>query len=328
MDDPTDNRLPRLAPLLLVGVLVGLAIVRPGNLAGDTGLTYRLFTTLTAVAVVGYVVWRFHGLIPAAAAIVLLRLADPASPSTAAYFERAGDVAFLITLGIGVAAGSRQGRSGTLPWALIALAAAISSFASSGWSVPATEDLEAHDRLRHVTLSLAVLAVVVGLLTRRATWLDRLRLLGVMIGLPAAALAVARLTTGAWPPLLEGGDWPAVVSEWQAAVRDDTWQNAAWCWTISTVVVPLMLVGLWRTIARGRNDLRLGRPPLAWLLAATAVGSIIAVGARPLASGSLTLAAIGSVLSVFGVADLVLALVERIELKPPEPGPPAVRRVK
>src|SRR5215208_1140980 len=116
MDDPTDIRLPRVAPLLLVGVLVGLAVARPGNLAGDADLPYRLFTTLTAVAVVGYVTWRFHGLIPAAATIVLLRLADPVAPTAAAFFERAGDAVFLATLGIGVAAASRQGRSGTMPW--------------------------------------------------------------------------------------------------------------------------------------------------------------------------------------------------------------------
>ena len=49
--------------------------------------------------------------------------------------------------------------------------------------------------------------------------------------------------------------------------------------------------------------------------------------ARPLASGSLTLAAIGAMLSVFGIADLIQALVERIELKPPETGPSDVPRV-
>jgi hypothetical protein len=46
------------------------------------------------------------------------------------------------------------------------------------------------------------------------------------------------------------------------------------------------------------------------------------------ASGSLALAAVGTLLSVFGVADLILALVERIELKPPDPGPSNVPRVK
>jgi hypothetical protein len=89
-----------------------------------------------------------------------------------------------------------------------------------------------------------------------------------------------------------------------------------------------MLAGVWRTVARGRNSLRTGRPPLAWLLAAAGVGAIVAVGARPLAAGSLALAAVGSLLSVFGVADLVLALIERIELKPPEPGPSGVPRVR
>jgi hypothetical protein len=328
MDDTADTRLPRIAPLLLLGVLVGLAVVRPGNLAGDADLPYRLFTTLTAVAVVGYVTWRFHGLIPAAIAIVLLRLADPVAAPAAAFMERAADAIFLATLGIGVAAGSRQGRGGTLPWALIALVGAIPVYGWAGRSNPAVEDLVAHDRLRQVTLALAVLAVIVGLLARRAPWLDRLRLLGVMIGLPAAGVVAGRLISGTWPPLLEGGDWPAVVSEWQAAVRDDTWNAGAWCWTTPAVVGPLVLVGLWRTLARGRNSLRTGRPPLAWLIAGAGVGTIIAVGARPIAPGSLALAAVGAILSVFGVADLVLVLIERIELKPPEPGPSGVPRVR
>ena len=85
---------------------------------------------------------------------------------------------------------------------------------------------------------------------------------------------------------------------------------------------------LWRTIARGRISTKKGRPPLAWLIAGAGVGTILAVGARPLAAGSLALAAVGAFLSVFGMADLILALIERIELKPPEPGPPAVRPVR
>ena len=88
------------------------------------------------------------------------------------------------------------------------------------------------------------------------------------------------------------------------------------------------LVGLWRAVARGRKGMKAGRPPLAWLIAAAGVGVIAAVGARPLAAGSLAVGAMGTILSVFGVADLVLALVERIELKPPAPGLSGIPRVK
>jgi hypothetical protein len=84
MDDPTDTRLPRIAPLLLIAVLVGLVILRPGNLGGQGMPVYRFLTTLTAVAATGYVAWRFHGLIPAAGAIALLVVADPIDPPYAA----------------------------------------------------------------------------------------------------------------------------------------------------------------------------------------------------------------------------------------------------
>src|SRR5689334_11627603 len=130
MDDPTDIRLPRLAPLLLVGTLLGLVIIRPGNLAGDDP-AYRLLTGLTSVAAVGYAAWRFHGLIPAAAAIALLGYADSGLPGNAAFLERGRDAVLLATLAVGIGVGSRQGRPGWAPWVVLALLAA--GIAYFGW---------------------------------------------------------------------------------------------------------------------------------------------------------------------------------------------------
>jgi hypothetical protein len=328
MHDPADIRLPRIAPVLWIAVLAGLAIARPGNLAGEADLPYRLFTTLASVAVVGYVAWRFHGLIPAALAIILVRWADPTTPSGDAFLERAGDTVFLVTLGIGIAAGSRQGRPGNLAWLLLALAASVPVY---GWleaeGLP-TNDPVTRDRLRHLTLGLAVLSAAIGLRARSVPWGDRVKLIGIVIGLPLAGVVAARLAHGHWPRLLDGGEWPAVVSEWQAAIRDGTWSAGAWCWADRWIVAALLLIGLWRTLARGWKEWVQGRPPLAWLIAVAGLGAVVAVGARPLASGSLVLAAVGAILSVFGAADLILALVERIELKPPDPGPSSVPRVK
>jgi hypothetical protein len=328
MHDPADIRLPRVAPILLIAVLAGLALARPGNLSGEADLPYRLFTTLASVAVVGYVGWRFHGLIPAALAIVLLRWAEPTAPPAAAFLERAGDTVFLATLGIGIAAGSRQGRPGNLPWVLLAIAASVPIY---GWlqadSLP-TNDPVARDRLRHVTMGLAALSAVVGLRARSVPWLDRLKLVGVVLGLPLAGVIAARLVHGHWPPLVEGGDWPAVVSEWQTAFREGSWSAGAWCWADPWIVAGLLVIGLWRTLARGLKEWKRGRPPLAWLIAAGGLGAFVALGGRPLAPGSLALAAVGAMLSVFGAADLILALIERIELKPPDPGPSGISRVK
>jgi hypothetical protein len=328
MDDPTDIRLPRLAPILLVGVLVGLAMTRPGNLSGDAA-AYRLLTGLTAVAAVGYSAWRFHGLIPAGAAIALLLFADPRPATADAFAERGTDAVLLATLALGIGVGSRQGRPGWAPWVVLTiLAAGIAYF---GWyehtrQLPA--DLLAHYRTQHVTMALVVLTVGVGLMTRGATWRDRGMLIAVAVLVPAIGIALAHPDRADWLRLTNGGEWGYLSDEWRGALANGRWADGAWAWTTPWVAGPLLLVGLWRTLARGRNSRAKGRPPLAWLVAVAGVGTILAVGARPLASGSLALATVGSLLSVFGVADLVLALVERIELKPPEPGPSGVPRVR
>lgn len=326
MDDPTDIRLPRLAPILLAGVLVGLAVTRPGSLAGDDP-AYRLLTGLTAVAVVGYAAWRFHGLIPAAATIVVLRFADPNSPTHDAFLERGSDAVLLATLALGIGAGSRQGRPGWPAWAVLAvLAAGIAVFGWFGWQLPAPADPIARCRMTHVTIAVVVLTVAVGLMARGASWRDRFRLIVVAVLIPAVGIVAARPDRDDWLRLASGGEWGFLSDEWRGALANGHWADGAWCWTTPWVAGPLLLVGLWRTVARGRKSRRTGRPPLAWLIFAASVGTILAVGARPLASGSLALAAVGAILSVFGVADLVLALIERIELKPPEPA--AVPRVK
>jgi hypothetical protein len=327
MDNTARDRFPRLAPVLLVAALIGIAVARHGILAGDSDLAYRFLTTLTSTALAAYVAWRFHGILAAAAVLMLLRLAEPDSPIAAAFHERQSDAVFLATLAIGIAVGSRQGRAGNVPWLLIAIVSAgVALFGWYGIESPLPEDAIVRDRMRHVTLALAFSSVVVGLLTRRSAWLDRLKLAAITIGIPAAGLVAFRIVHSEWPRLLEGGNWPAVSSEWKNAIATGEWESGAWVWTLPWVVVPLILIGFWRTIARGRNEIKNGRPPLPWLLTIASLGAMVALGARPIASGSLALAAVGALLSVFGVADLVQALVERIELKPPEPS--GLARVK
>ena len=327
MKETAPDRFPRLAPILLLAALVGLAITRPGNLAGNEALGYRLLTTLLAVTGVCYIAWRFHGLLAAAAVLLLFRMSEPENPVPAAFLERAGDVLFLSTLLIGVAAGARQGRLGKWQWLLIGVAAGVASFAWYRICEFQSEDSIAHERIRQITLMIAVLSAVVGLLRGHATWLDRGRLVLATIGPPAIGATCIRLIHGEWPHVFEGGDWSAVYSEWNNAIRNGDWANGVWTWTVPGLVAALLLIGVWRTLARGHKEFRASRPPLAWLLTVASIGTFAALGARPLASGSLALAAIGAMLSVFGIADLILALVERIELKPPEAGPSGVPRV-
>jgi hypothetical protein len=328
MDAVNDSRMPRLAPLLLIAVLIGLAVIRPGNLSGETAIGYRLITTLTAVAAVSYVAWRFHGILPATAAIVLLRFCDPGQPPTGAFLERGADAIYLAVLAIGIAAAGRQGHGGRLPWILLAIASALVAF--FGWygrELPTSEDDVARARMWHLTAAVTVLSVVIGLTARGAPWRDRLRLIGVMLVLPAAGVAAA-VAQGHEPPALLQADWAAVIAEWKAAVSNRTWDQAAWCWTDGWASGLLILIGLWRTLARGRKQARSGEPPLAWLVTVASVGALIALGGRPPAAGSLALAGTGALLTVFGIADLIQSLVERVALKPPEPGPVNVPRVK
>jgi hypothetical protein len=329
MDDTADTRPPRLAPLVLIGVLAWLAVERPGNLAGESALGYRLFTTLVAVAVVGYVGWRFHGIVAAAVAVLFLRLVDSPEPPSAAFLQRAGDAVFLATLGLGMAACARQGLPGPVRWVLLALgAAALAGFGWYGLDTRPTDDPVVRDRMQHATLALAALAVAIGFSARGGTWRDRLRLVAVVVLIPACGIVASRLVRGEWPRLLAGGDWSAVIPEWRATIQNGTWETATLGGVPAWLVGPLVGVGLWRTVARGRKQRRGGRPPHAWLLTAGGLFAIAAVAARPSGVGSLVVASLGSVLSVFGVADLVLAVVERFELKPPEPGPSSVPRVK
>lgn len=323
MDDLADRRFPRLAPALLLGVVAWIAII--GDEAIPAG---QRLTELAAVAVVGYVAWRFHGLPAAGAAILLLHLIDPAAPPQAAANERWPDVVFLATLGLGVAAGSRQGRAGPIPWGVMAVVGAAVAFGWYRMDAWPTADPVARDRLRHITLGIAVLSVLTGLAGRRASWRDRLKLLAAALGPPAAGLVAFRLAQGDWPRTPDGADWPALVGEWRAAAQNGDWRAGAWCWAAPWLSVPLLAVGTWRAVARGRKQLKAGEGPLAWLVAVAGLGCLAALGTRPAAAGSLALGAVGVLLSVFGVADLVLALVERIELRPPDPGPSNVPRVK
>jgi hypothetical protein len=306
-----------------------LMFARPGNLAGDAALAYRAFTTLASVTFVLYLAWRFHGIIPAAAALVAFRIAEPDTPAFAAVAERQFDTIFLGTLAVGVAAGTRQGRGGRLPWLLIGIAAfGITLFGWYGLKLPESEDWIARDRLRHVTLGLAVLAAIVGLSSGGGTWPHRLGLVGLTIGPPIIGAVAIRLQTGHWPGFLEGGEWASLIAEWRVASSTGTWADGAWAWSLPWVVAPLLLIGLWRTVMRGFKERKLGRPPVAWLMGAASLGTFAALGARNLAPGSMALAAVGALLSVFGVADLIQALVERIELRPPDPGPSNIPRVK
>ena len=327
MDDQPEDRAPIILAILLGGVLAWLAISRPGNLGGEFSV-FQMLSTLAAVSAVCYASWRFHSYLAALATLILFRYLDPAEPSRVAFLERGTDAVLLVTLWIGMVAGTRQCRRGNAPWLFsLLLAVGVSFFGWYGYGFPTSEDASARERLTHLTIAVTALAFLLGNLGRTDTWSDRLKLVGVTIVIPMAGLIAARLVRGDWPRMWAGGDWGQLFNEWKDAIDSGSWKTGVWCWTLPWVCVPLVLFGLWRALARGRKQYQLGRAPVGWLLFIASFSTLVALGARPIASGSLALAAVGAILSVFGIADLILSIVERIALDPPEPGPSDVPHV-
>ena len=325
MTDPVPEfRRPWFAVLALAGLLLALAAVRPGLLADDSARTYKTLTTLGAVVAVAAVAWRFHGLVAAAAAVVLLLAIDRPPHDSAAVLERGADAALLGVLALAVTVGAQPGRRRPLTWLAFAVtAAALVAVGVGQWELPAADDATARARTGHLLIGLTLPAGLVGCLGR-TTAVARLKMLLVWIGVPAAVLGAWRVATGTWPVTWDAAAWPALGDEWSS----DGWAEAAWCWTTPWVAVPLLAVGIWRTAARGLKQWRAGEAPLGWLVGLAGLATIIALTPRPVGRDSLTLAAMGALLSVFAVADLGLAAVERIELKPPPPGPSDIPRVR
>jgi hypothetical protein len=325
MTDPVPEfRRPWFAVLALAGLLFALLAFRPGLLGDDTDRAYKALTTLGAVAAVASVAWRFHGLVAGAAVVLLLLTIDRRPLEYVAFLERGADAALIGTLALGVAVGAQPNRRRPWTWLVFAVAAtALIAVGVGQWELPAAEDATARARTVHLIVGVAVLAGLVGCLGR-ATAVARLKVLLVWIGVPAAVIGAWRLTTGGWPMTWEAAAWPAMADEW----KSDGWAEAAWCWTTPWVGVPLLAFGLWRTAARGLKQWRAGDAPLGWLVGLAGLATIVALTPRPVGRDSLALAAVGALLSVFAVADLGLAMIERIELKPPPPGPSDIPRVR
>ena len=320
MNDRHTDRTPLVAMIALGGVLAWLAISRPGNLGGELSAS-KIIPTLAAIAAVCYGSWRFHSYIAALATLILFRYLDPTEPNRVAFLERGTDASLLVTLWIGMIAATRQGRQGNPPWLVVLLlSAGVSLFAWYGYGLPTAEDTISSERMSHLMIAVTLLAYFVGYLGVTEKRSDRFKLLGITVGVPIAGLIAAKLIRGEWPQPWSGGDWGQLLNEWKDAIDRGSWKEGVWCWPLPWACVLLILFGLWRTLARGRKEYQLGRAPVAWLLFIAGCGSILALGARPIATDSLLLAAIGAILSVFGIADFIRSVVERIALEPPESG--------
>ena len=324
MTDPVpEYRRPWFAVLALAACLLVLLAVRPGLLGDDTDRAYKSVTTLGMVAAVASVAWRFHGIVAAAAVAVLFLAADRPPHADVALAERGADAALVGLLALAVGGNARPDRQ-PLTWVLMAGGvAALVAVGVCQWGLNAPEDPTARARTGQLVVALAGLTAAISLLGR-APAATRFKELAVWIAVPAAVIGGWRMATGCWPLTWDAAAWPALADEW----KSDGWAQAAWCWTTPWAAAPLLAVGLWRTAARGRKQRRAGQAPVGWLVGFLGLAAVVALTPRPVGRDSLALAAVGALLSVFAVADLGLAMIERIELKPPPPGPSDIPRVR
>lgn len=100
-----------------------------------------------------------------------------------------------------------------------------------------------------------------------------------------------------------------------------------WCWPTPWIALPLIAIGFLRTLVRGYRQRRARELPVAWLLSFASIVLLFAL--LPISShvAPIGLLWVVIMLSVFGIADLWQALIERLALPTPPTGPSQVPRV-
>jgi hypothetical protein len=156
-----------------------------------------------------------------------------------------------------------------------------------------------------------------------------------LLGLGAPAVGLLLAPAGAW--VLDGLSFPNLSRErapldfLAAAVSAESVgldmrgfevENLhRWAWPAVWAVLPLMLWGLWCTLARGWRELAARRPPLPWLLTLYAAADLAGAALHPgeaLEAVLLPLASLAVLLAVFGVAEVFRRLTRPLLLPPPE----------
>ncbi|HYT89770.1 MAG TPA: hypothetical protein VEL76_13765 [Gemmataceae bacterium] len=94
-----------------------------------------------------------------------------------------------------------------------------------------------------------------------------------------------------------------------------------WAWPAVWVVLPFLLVGLWLTVRRGSKLLSARRPPLPWVLTLYALVELVGAALHPSAALTpilLRFASVALLLAIFGIAEIVRAVLRPLVLPPPE----------
>jgi hypothetical protein len=214
----------------------------------------------------------------------------------------------------------------TLAWIEARLMATrIAVQGADGW-------VTADQRIRMCLFIFLVFGGLFGLLATRfraaAAWVWALMCLAA----PIAGYGAARLFyDDVRPDMAIGrGHWERIFTDLGQWFTQPNFMRAVegWCWTEPWVVLPLMVIGLWRALARGFRQRRKSETPIAWLVLVAALPMFVAL--LPVSTDSLHpigLLWLGVALSVFAVADLSLLVYEQLALPVPEAGPSKVPHV-
>jgi hypothetical protein len=189
-----------------------------------------------------------------------------------------------------------------------------------------------------LTISGLLLATVLALRVHRRSLSHRPSWGNLIVAVPVSLVAVTagfllvpvvvEVFAGISNSVLQGGD-PGTLLR---AATDfyfvefpppgfSTAESERWGWPSVWLTVPLVLFGLWRSISRGVKELARNKAPLAWGLTLYALLGVLGTLLHPAESKDvvlLRLASLAVLLSVFGVADFVRGITDRLVLAPPE----------
>lgn len=344
MDAPVKSPLKNwFSGLLLASLTLWLLVVRPGQLAPSRPYAdLLLMGSLTGMYVLYLVNWKTHGIVYGIVSLSIFLLSDRLSVE---YPTEAGwhllQVAFIACFGLHVVVWTSlsDGRTSSVFW-IIAAACMVALLSLLWIEAERTrqflnqQHLEgwiiADQRNRICAFILSIAGGIACIWYRggrsAAAWIWGI----ICLLAPVAGYGVAMLFGPvSIDAVINGGHWERIFADHSrrltAVSRSDL---EGWCWTTPSIVLTLGVIGMLRCLFRGFAQRRKRQMPTAWLLLGTALLLLMAL--LPTATGGLRpygLFVIGIALSVYAIADLALAIYERIALEAPEPGPSDVPRV-
>lgn len=321
----------RLSITCLIGLTAWMVVVRWGALASGSSMErFQVIAGLVGIWTLYLFFWKNSGSFYAilSSIIFITSIGYPLDTKSVSIWH-INQIIIISILGISVLAGPRKNQpTRSVYWLLATLAFVL--FAVVIWletpfvAVESVASAAVSQRSRVATLVMMIAVGLIGGFSARATargwvWL-LLCLLSPAIGFALASLKES-ITAGDVMTGLRFDQFLAI--EWDSNSLNELLQrSAAWCWAPPLFVLPLMLIGFWRAIARGLRQHKSGEAPLAWLLVPMSVLLLATLLPTPdERMQPVGLIWLGILLSVFAIADLLLLLFEKLALPVPPSRP-------